>query len=312
MKILITGANGFVGQALCARLREAGHQVVAAVRRAQGLRDECVVGDIDGATDWTGSVERCGAVIHLAARVHVMHETATDPWMAFHQTNVAATLALARQAAAAGVRRFVFISSVKVNGEATVAGHPYTERDASAPEDAYGRSKMEAEQGLRAIAQETGMQCVIIRSPLVYGPGVRANFHALMRVVAWGLPLPLARVDNRRSLVGLDNLVDFIATCLVHPAAANETFLISDGADVSTAELIRQLALAMGRRPRMLSVPVVLLKLGATVLGQRAVFQRLCGDLQVDITKAHTILGWRAPRTLSEGLFAWLAPRRRS
>lgn len=241
-------------------------------------------------------------VIHLAARVHVMHDSANDPLAAFREVNLDATLALAAQAAAAGVRRFVFASSVKVNGEATAADHPYTERDAPAPQDAYAISKWEAEQGLRQIAASTGMEVVIIRPPLVYGPGVKANFAALMRAVQRGVPLPLGAVHNLRSLVGLDNLVDFIITCTRHPAAANQTFLVSDGADISTPDLVRAMARAAGRPARLLSVPVGVLASLASLLGKRAVVDRLCSSLQLDISKARELLQWTPPVTLEEGL----------
>lgn len=302
MKVLVTGANGFVGRTLCAWLLKTGHEAVPGVRREYGMRGEAVVGDIDAATHWAETLEGCQALVHLAARVHVMRDTAADPLEEFRRTNVAGTLNLARQAAAAGVRRFVFISSVKVNGESTQPGHPFTERDTPTPRDAYGLSKLEAELGLRAIAQETGMELVVIRPPLVYGPGVRANFQALMRAVARGLPLPLAAMDNRRSLVGLDNLVDFIVTCIDHPSAAHEIFLVSDGEDLSTPGLIRGLAQAMGRSPRLFRMPLWMLWIPATLLGRRATLERVCGSLQVDISKARTMLGWRPPVPVSEGL----------
>lgn len=302
MKVLVTGGNGFVGRALCARVEQTGHQAVPGVRRPCGMSNEKVVGDIDEATHWAEAVDGCQAVVHLAARVHVMHDTAADPLEEFRRTNVAGTLNLARQAAAAGVRRFVFISSVKVNGESTRPGLPFSERDAPAPQDAYGLSKLEAEQGLRAIAQETGMQLVVIRPPLVYGPGVRANFRALMRVVARGMPLPLAAVDNRRSLVGLDNLVDFIVTCIDHPAAANEVFLVSDGEDLSTPELVRRLSRAVGKPPRLFAMPLRLLAVLAVLSGRKAALERVCGNLQVDIAKARTMLAWRPPLRVDEGL----------
>lgn len=302
MKVLVTGANGFVGRALCARLDQAGHQVVPGVRRPCGISGEKVVGDIDGATRWAEAVQGCQTVVHLAARVHVMRDTAADPFDEFRRTNVAGTLNLARQAAAAGVRRFVFISSVKVHGESTQAGRLFSEGDAPAPQDAYGLSKLEAEQGLLSMAQATGMELVIIRPPLVYGPGVRANFQSLMRAVAKGLPLPLAAVDNRRSLVGLDNLVDFIVTCMAHPAAANQTFLVSDGEDLSTPELIRRLAQSMGKPPRLFALPQGLLRALAALAGRKAAMERVCGNLQVDITKARTILAWRPPQSVRQGL----------
>lgn len=241
-------------------------------------------------------------VIHLAARVHVMHDTSVDPLAAFREVNADATLQLAAQAAVSGVRRFVFVSSVKVNGEATALGHPFTAADAPAPQDAYAVSKWEAEQGLRQIAVSSGMEIVIIRPPLVYGPGVKANFAALMRAVQRGLPLPLGAVHNLRSLVGLDNLVDFIITCARHPAAANQTFLVSDGADVSTPALIRAMARAAGRPSRLFSVPVGLLGSVASMVGKRPAVDRLCNSLQLDISKARELLQWTPPFTLEDGL----------
>ncbi len=304
--ILVTGASGFVGSALLRRLAMVGKDVKAAYRNGKGHPPPGVqtvlVGDLGPVQDWGAALESVEVVVHTAARVHVMRDTAADPLEEFRRTNVAGTLNLARQAAAAGVRRFVFISSVKVNGESTLPGRPFTERDGPAPQDAYGLSKLEAEQGLRAIAQETGMELVVIRPPLVYGPGVRANFRALMRAVARGLPLPLAAVDNRRSLVGLDNLVDFIVTCIDHPSAAHEIFLVSDGEDLSTPGLIRGLAQAMGRSPRLFRMPLWMLWIPATLLGRRATLERVCGSLQVDISKARTILGWHPPVPVSEGL----------
>jgi UDP-glucose 4-epimerase len=231
-----------------------------------------------------------------------MHDTAADPLTAFRAVNVEGTLNLARQAAAAGVKRFVFVSSVKVNGEATLPGQPFTADDAPAPLDAYGISKMEAEQALREIALQTGMEVVIIRPPLVYGPGVKANFAAMMRWLQRGVPLPLGAIHNQRSLVALDNLVDLIVTCLTHPAAANQTFLVSDGEDVSTTELLRRMGRAMGRPARLIPVPVSWLKLAAALVGKRDVAQRLCGSLQVDIEKTRRLLGWTPPLTLDQGL----------
>ncbi len=304
--ILVTGASGFVGSALLRRLAMVGKDVKASYRNGKchpppGVQT-VLVGDLGPVQDWGAALESVEVVVHTAARVHVMRDTAADPLEEFRRTNVAGTLNLARQAAAAGVRRFVFISSVKVNGESTLPGRPFTERDAPAPQDAYGLSKLEAELGLRAIAQETGMELVVIRPPLVYGPGVRANFRALMRAVARGLPLPLAAVDNRRSLVGLDNLVDFIVTCIDHPSAADEIFLVSDGEDLSTPGLIRGLAQAMGRSPRLFRMPLWMLRVPAALLGRRASLERVCSSLQVDISKARTILGWHPPVPVSEGL----------
>ena len=242
------------------------------------------------------------AVIHLAARVHVMHDTSADPLTAFRAVNVDGTLNLARQSAAAGVKRFVFVSSVKVNGESTQPGPAFAEADTASPQDAYGQSKYEAEQGLRQLGVDTGMELVIIRPPLVYGPGVKANFAALMRAVKRGWPLPLGAVHNQRSLVALDNLVDFIITCITHPQAANQTFLVSDGQDLSTTELVRGMAQAAGVPARLLPVPVWALQAGASLLGKGAAVQRLCGNLQVDISKARSLLGWVPPVSVQEGL----------
>jgi len=243
-------------------------------------------------------VSNVDVVVHLAARVHVMRDAARDPITEYRRVNTEGTLNLARQAATAGAQRFVFLSSVKVNGETG----SFRESDVPAPSDAYGLSKYEAEQGLKEIAAETGMAVVIIRSPLVYGPDVQANFRALMRGLALGIPLPLAAVDNRRSLVGLDNLVDLIVTCIEHPAAANETFFVSDGEDLSTPQLISRLARAMGRPARLIPLPPTLLTTGAMLLGKRDVAQRLLGSLQVDISKARRLLGWSPPVSLDEGL----------
>lgn len=304
-RLLITGATGFVGKAVCELTVRRGLAVKGSLR----IRGEVpssigsfVVGEINDATDWDSALLDVNAVVHLAARVHVMYDTLSDPLAAFRAVNVQGTLNLARQAAVAGVKRFVFVSSVKVNGEATLPGQPFTADDAPAPLDAYGVSKMEAEQGLRQIALQTGMEVVIIRPPLVYGPGVKANFASMMRWLQRGVPLPLGAIHNQRSLVALDNLVDLIVTCLTHPAAANQTFLVSDGEDVSTTELLRRMARAMGRPARLLPVPVSWLKLAAALVGKQDVAQRLCGNLQVDIEKTRRLLGWSPPLSLDEGL----------
>ncbi|HAL39233.1 MAG TPA: NAD-dependent dehydratase [Polaromonas sp.] len=306
--ILVTGATGFVGEAVVQRLlaEDQSRRVVVAVRRdgqqwpARALPR--VTGDLEPSTDWSVALGGVSAVVHCAARVHVMADTAADPLDEFRRVNVQGTLNLARQAAAAGVRRFVFVSSIKVNGEATQPGSPFTADDAPAPLDAYGVSKMEAEQGLREIALQTGMEVVIIRPPLVYGPGVKANFSAMMRWLKRGVPLPLGAIHNQRSLVALDNLVDLIVTCLTHPAAANQTFLVSDGEDVSTTELLRRMGRAMGRPARLIPVPASWLKLAAAMVGKRDVAQRLCGSLQVDIEKTRRLLGWTPPISMDEGL----------
>ena len=244
MNIAVTGATGFVGQALCSHLLAHDHAVVPVVRHASGLAGEVIVGNIDGATDWQPALSGCDAVVHLAARVHVMDDTAHDPLALYRATNTDGTLNLARQAAAAGVKRFVFISSIKVNGEGRDA--PYRETDMPAPEDAYAISKWEAEQGLQQIAADTGLEVVILRPPLVYGPGVKANFLRLLQTVKRGWPLPLGAVRNRRSLLFLGNFVDAIRLCVEHPAAAGQTFLLDDGQAVSTPELIRAVARCHG------------------------------------------------------------------
>lgn len=309
MRAALTGANGFVGQALVRELADNGHQVLAYVRRpGDFLRISgvtvMVAPDLGLDADWRFRHEHSIAVlVHSAARVHVMQDTFGDPLTTYGNANVAGTMSLARQAAAAGVKRFVYLSSVKVNGEFTKAGQPFTADDVPSPEDPYGVSKYEAEQLLKQIARETGMEVVIIRPPLVYGPGVKANFESMMRWVARGMPLPLAAVtENRRSLVALDNLVDLIVTCLNHPAAANQTFLVSDGEDLSTADLLKRVGGALGHPARLFSMPPALLKLGASLVNKPGIYQRLCGSLQLDITKTRQLLDWTPPVSVDEGL----------
>jgi nucleoside-diphosphate-sugar epimerase len=251
---------------------------------------------------WDRFVAGVDVVIHCAARVHVLNERASDPRQEYHRANVLGTLNLAEQAAAAGVRRFVFISSIKVNGEATLPGTAFEADGPALPEDDYGLSKKEAEEGLRELAHRTGMEVVIIRPVLVYGPGVRANFLNMMRWLDKGVPLPLGAVHNQRSLVALDNLVDLITCCIHHPAAANQTFLVSDDRDLSTSDLLRQIGLALGKPARLLSVPVWLLDGLATGLGKRGISRRLCGSLQVDISKTRNMLGWTPPTTVEDAM----------
>ncbi|NDP63262.1 SDR family oxidoreductase [Polaromonas sp.] len=303
--VLVTGANGFVGGAVCAEAAARELTVGAATRapcRFFGETENIVVEEINANTLWHAALNGRQAVVHAAARVHVMAETAGNPLDEFRRVNVQGTLNLAEQAAFAGVRRFVFISSVKVNGEATQPDRPFCADDAPAPLDAYGISKLEAEQGLREIAAQTGMEVVIIRPPLVYGPGVKANFATMMRWLRRGVPLPLGAIHNQRSLVALDNLVDLIVTCLTHPAAANQTFLVSDGQDVSTTELLRRMGQAMNRPARLIPVPAGLLTQAAALLGKGDMARRLCGSLQVDIQKTRHLLGWKPPLTLDQGL----------
>jgi nucleoside-diphosphate-sugar epimerase len=243
-------------------------------------------------------------VIHCAARVHVIQETATDPLQLFRQVNVEATLNLARQAAEAGVRQFIFLSSVKVNGEQTEAGQPYTEASQPQPEDPYGISKWEAETALLQLAQQTGMAVTIIRPPLVYGPGVKANFLSMLRWVKRGIPLPLASTTNKRSFVYLENLVSLVLACIGHPAAANQVFLAADGQDLSTTELLRQAAAALQVPSRLLPCPPALLSLAARLAGKSSAAQRLLQSLQVDAAKARSLLGWAPPFTVEQGLRA--------
>jgi len=302
MKVLVSGANGFVGRTLCGHLHTHGHAAIPAVRRASGLAGEVVVGDMNGTNDWMAALDGCEAVVHLAARVHVMNDGAQDPLALYRVTNTEATLNLARQAAQAGVRRFVFISTIKVNGEGRDA--PYRETDAPAPEDAYAISKWEAEQGLLRIAQATGLELVILRPPLVYGPGVRANFLRLMQWVQKGWPLPLAAIRNRRSLLYLGNFVDAIRLCVEHPAAAGQTFLLDDGEAVSTPELIRAVAQAMERPACLLGVPVRVLEFMGALLGKRAAVARLTGSLWVDSSFIRSRLNWTPPYSMEAGLAA--------
>ena len=305
--ILVTGGNGFVGKALCAELSLKGHSIRVVVRDKGTLNKNAEVvpvQEIDGVTDWSATVSNIDTIIHLAARVHIMDDNATNPLMEFRKVNVEGTLNLAKQAANAGVKRFIFISSIKVNGEHTETGKPFTENDAPNPQDAYGVSKFEAEQGLLIIAQQTGMEVVIIRPPLVYGVGVKANFANLMRIVARGIPLPLGAIYNKRSFVYLENLVNLILHCISHPAAANQIFFVSDGRDLSTTELLRMCALAMGKKLVLIPIPQKLIQVSASLLGKKMIAQRLCGNLQVDISKAKTLLGWIPPVSIEDGLKA--------
>lgn len=308
MKILVTGASGFVGRELVRSLLLPGgdHVVLAAMRNVScDMPPEAqvrIINAIDGATDWSALCVGCDCVVHLAARVHVMQDVAVNPLAEFRCVNVEGTINLARQAAAAGVRRFVFVSSIKVNGEFTLAGRPFTAADMPAPGDPYSQSKLEAELGLRQLATVSGMEFVIIRPPLVYGPGVRANFAALMSAVMRGIPLPFGALRNRRSLVALANLVDLISVCLTHPQAKNQLFLAGDGEDVSTSELIHRLAHALGRPARLLPVPPSLLTLGGRLFGRGAAMRRLAESLQVDIEYTRDQLQWTPPLTLDQGL----------
>jgi len=308
MRILVTGASGFVGRALCTELLRQKHVVVAVVRNknnALGVSIEtATVCAIDHHTDWSATLRHVDVVVHLAARVHVMRDHADNPLAEFRKVNVAGTLNLAMQAAKAGVKRFIFISSVKVNGEHTDVGIALTEESLVNPQDAYGISKLEAEQGLMLIAQQTGMEVVVIRPPLVYGAGVKANFATMMRMVKLCFPLPFGAIYNTRSFVYIDNLVSLILKCIDHPAAANQVFLVSDGHDLSTTELLRVCANALRVKSTLMPIPQKWIEIFAALIGKKEVAQRLCGNLQVDITKAHTLLDWTPPITVEEGLNA--------
>lgn len=307
MKVLVTGANGFIGSHLCACLAGQGIPCRKAVRRDPGSNGDVVaVGEIDTDTDWAPALAGISTVVHLAARVHVLREEARDPLAEFRRVNVAGTVRLARQAAAAGVDRFILLSTIKVNGEET-NGRPFTAADQPAPADPYAVSKLEAEEALRAIGRETGMETVVIRPPLVYGRGVAGNFARLVGLVRQGWYLPLASVRNRRSLVGVENLCSLLTVCLTHPEAAGQVLLVSDGQDVSTPELVQAIAQACGVAPRLLPVPAALLHGLAWLCRREEEMRRLTGSLQVDISPTCRLLDWRPPLTLAQGLSRSLA-----
>ncbi|WJK08346.1 UDP-glucose 4-epimerase family protein [Pseudomonas fluorescens] len=303
-KILVTGASGFVGEALVFRLLvDKKYCPVAAVRSETRLGGLCSVQMFDLLDEHSSAqLEGIEVIVHAAARVHVMDERADDALTEFRKVNVQGTLKLARQAVASGVRRFIYISSIKVNGENTLPGRPFKADDPIAPQDPYGVSKHEAETALMQLGHESGMEVVVIRPPLVYGPGVKANFLSMMDWLSKGIPLPLGAIGNQRSLVAIANLVSLIVACIDHPAAANQVFLVSDGDDVSTSRLLRRLATALGKPSRLLPVPESLLKLGAGLLGKRGVSQRICGSLQVDIEKNLQLLGWTPPVSMQKAL----------
>lgn len=301
--ILVTGANGFIGRALMAELAAQKSSVRGAVRHSGAFLPDCecvVVGEVNGNTDWHDALADATAVVHLAARAHITHETAEDSLAAFRAVNTEGTLNLARQAAQAGIRRFVFVSTTKVNGEGRESA--YTETDESAPEDAYAISKWEAEQGLRKIAAQTGMEIVVLRAPLVYGPGVGANFLRLLTAIDAGWPLPLGGIVNCRSLIYLGNLVDAIIVSLSHPNAANTLFLLSDFEDVSTTELIRRLAAALDVKPRLFALPRTLIRQAAIVLNKRRAVDRLWGSLFINSSNIQRELDWLPPFSMDIGL----------
>ena len=298
---LVTGAGGFIGSALVDALD--GHSVRRALRTSPTTpgADDFIRGDIGPETDWQPALRDIDCVVHLAARTHVLRDNAANPLAAYRSVNVDGTRRLAEQAANAGVRRFVFLSSIKVNGE-TTPSRPFTADDPPAPQDAYGISKLEAENVLREIANRAGMEWVVLRPPLVYGPGVKGNFLQLLKAVARGMPLPLASIDNRRSLIYVGNLVDAILACATHSDAAGKTFLVSDGEDVSSPELARRLATAMGRNPVLLPFPPALLRFGASLIGRHDAAIRLTGSLTIDDSALRRDLGWTPRFTLDQGL----------
>lgn len=306
MRILLTGASGFVGEALLQRLLTEQRTVRIALRQPiDSLSPTIEQKTISGLTrkqDWSDIVKGTNTVIHCAARVHVMKEEANDPLTEFRKINVEGTIKLAQQAVEAGVNRFIFLSSIKVNGESTTLDHPFTSRDRPHPVDPYGVSKMEAEDALRELAIKTKMEIVIIRPVLVYGPKVKANFRQLVNIIAKGIPLPIASIKNKRSLVSLENLVDLISTCIDHPGAAGETFLVSDGEDLSTSELARKIAHQLERPPRLLHFPISLLRFGAWTCRKTNISDRLIDSLQVDIQTTCDILSWHPPVSIDDAL----------
>jgi nucleoside-diphosphate-sugar epimerase len=304
VNVLVTGSNGFIGSALCGSLTLRAHTVVPVVRRQSNLlKAVTIVGDDEAA--WNSALSGCDSVIHLAGRAHVMRDLEADPLRAFRASNVAATLQLATRAVAVGVKRLVFLSSVKVNGESTQTGDAFRPNDCTFPCDPYAVSKWEAEQGLMEVARNTGLELVIIRPTLVYGPKVKGNFATLIKWVRRGVPLPLGAVNNQRSLIGLENLVDFITLCAdraATPQAANQVFLVSDGKPVSTTELLQKIAAAYGTRHLLVPVPSGLMRFCAAMVGKAAVADRLLGSLVVDDSKAREVLGWRPPLSMEEQL----------
>ena len=307
-KILVTGADGFIGKALSRALTQKGFFVRGTVwrqedlKKAEGCADLIVTGAVGPETVWAPALDGIDAVIHLAARVHVMRDKVQNPLAEYRRVNVEGTRRLAGVAVNVGVRRFIFLSSIKVNGEETPCDKPFTEQDSPDPRDDYALSKYEAEQVLRDIGSQGKMEIVILRAPLVYGPGVRANFKKLIEISAF--PLPFKGIDNRRSLIFLGNLTDAIRTCVSHPMAGGETFLVCDGDDISTPDLIKEITAAMHKKPILFFAPIGMLRILAQITGKGNVLMRLAGSLVVDGGKIRDVLGWRPPYTLKEGIRA--------
>ncbi|WP_281544269.1 SDR family oxidoreductase [Grimontia sp. SpTr1] len=304
MKFFVTGGSGFVGRRVVEAGKSLGWHSVYQSRSATENAEWQFVTQIDGDTDWSGALTGVDVVVHCAARVHQMTESQSpeDVLASYREVNTLGTLNLARQAAQSGVKRFVFISSIKVNGEKTEKGGAFEPTLADSPTDPYGLSKYEAEIGLREIAEETGLEVVIIRPPLVYGPGVKANFESMMKLMRKGIPLPFGAINNQRSLVYIDNLVSLIMTCCEHPNAANKTFLVSDNDDVSTTRLMQQIADSMSRPARLIPIPQSLIEVSAKVLGKSHLSDRLCGNLQLNVTETLNTLSWKPPVTFEKGI----------
>ena len=303
MKVLVTGSTGFVGSRVVELSEEREWDVVPVVRKASQIQpNSFIASSIDTSTDWSGSFEGVECVVHCAARVHQMSETEQDALIAYRDINTLGTLNLAKQAAEAGVKRFVFVSSIKVNGEFSEPNLPFEPNLKNTPQDPYGLSKYEAEVELAKLSKETGLEVVIIRPPLVYGPGVKANFLSMMRLIDKGLPLPFGAIKNQRSLVYLDNLSDLIITCCEHPSAPGYTFLASDDQDVSTTQLMQTIAHAMGKSPRLIPIPMSWIQAGSSVLNKQHIAQRICGNLQVEIGLTKEILGWNPPVSFEQGI----------
>lgn len=302
--ILVTGGNGFVGSALVSELAHQGRPVRSVVRKlhSHNAGVETVIGELTSESGLQNLLTGIDVVVHTAARVHVMNDNAVDPLESYRELNTVATLQLAKQAASKGVRRFIFISSIKVNGEHTDTDAPFHADDLPLPVDPYGVSKMEAEQGLQKISADTGMEVVIIRPPLIYGPDVKANFKSMMDGLYAGIPLPLGMINNKRSIVALDNLINFILVSIDHKAAANQIFLVSDGEDISTTELLRRTSMALGKPVRLLPIPKYALKFAASLFGKKEFARRLCDSLQVDIKKNQELLGWVPPVSVDAAL----------
>ncbi|MCU7806364.1 MAG: SDR family oxidoreductase [Candidatus Thiodiazotropha sp. (ex Semelilucina semeliformis)] len=307
MNILVTGATGFVGRAIIKKLLSHGsHQITALTRKSSSMLahgvEKIIVDTIDGTTDYKGQLSEFECIIHLAARVHRFKDNHEESYPAYKALNYDGTLHLARHAARSGVKRFIYLSSIKVNGESTSEGHPFRADDIPKPYDSYAKSKYEAECALLSLSTDSSFETVIIRPPLVYGPGVKANFYKLMQLIHKGYPLPFGSIHNLRSLVSLENLVDLISVCIDHPDAANETFLISDGKDISTSDLVKIIAQAMGRPDRQFNIPSSWLNSAAALFGKIDVANRLLGNLQVNIEKTQKILNWQPVITLEDAI----------